>query len=105
MENQRTVFIHSKPNRNPKKSRTTIAGIIDMDAREIRIHGARNNTTLKESFRRSKGREIALGRAEKHPVQVIKLNNTKDKKKIYQKFLDAANVYIKHPNRLNITKK
>lgn len=98
---KRQVIMHSKPSKNPKKSRVTIGGIIDYEARTISIHGARNNTKLNETFKRSIGAEIALGRAAKKPIKVIKLNNTKDKKKIQQKFYDAANIFIKHPNRLN----
>ena len=100
METTRKVFMHSKPKANPKKSRTTIAGIIDMEAREIRIHGARNNTSKNEPFTRPQGRSIALGRATKNPLLVIKLNNTKDRKKIQQKFINIANQLIKKPYRL-----
>lgn len=100
MQNRRTVFMHSKPKTNLKKSRTTVAGIIDMDAKEIRIHGARNNTSVGDVFNRKIGRTVAEGRAEKHPFKVIKLNNTKDKKKIMQKFINAANEIFEKPYKL-----
>jgi len=101
MENVREVVMHSKPKRNPKRSRVTIGGIIDYDAKTISIHGARNNTSLGESFKRNIGRQVALGRAKSHPLVVIKLNNTKDKKKIQKKFYDAANLLIRKPYKLN----
>lgn len=91
------VFMHSKPKANLKKSRTTVAGIIDYDKMTISLHGARNNTSLGESFKRQIGRQIALGRAKKHPLTVVSFEENKAR----ETFNEYANIIIKKPYKIS----
>jgi len=90
------VFAHSKP-KNSKRSRITVAGIINYTDQTISIHGARNNTSLGESFKREIGREVSLGRAKKHPLYVIDIKG----KDAREEWYNAANLLMKKPYRIN----
>lgn len=90
------VVAYSKPKRNPKKSRTTVAGLINTATNKIFIHGARNNTSLGEVFRRPIGRKIAIGRAKKNPLMVVDFVPGKAR----EAFHEAANELMKKPYRI-----
>lgn len=97
MSNLRTVFVHSKPTEKKNKSRVTVAGIIDYEAKTIALHAARNNPKYGDVWTKKDGRERALGRAKKRPLQVL---NFGDRKEAGHVFHAAAVEIIKHPNIL-----
>jgi len=94
----REVFMHSKPKKNVKRSRTTIAGIVNYEEQTISLHGARNNTSVGETFKREIGRQVALGRARKHPIKVVPFSDAKTVRDIFNA---EATQLIKHSHRLN----
>lgn len=99
MSNLRTVFTHSKPSAKKNKSRVTVAGIINYDTKEVSVHASRNNPNYKDVFNKKEGRERALGRAKKRPLETRTFNEPKEG---IQVFLEMANEIMNHPNKLAV---
>lgn len=88
MENRKEVFMHTKT-KKPNKSKKTVAGIINFDNRTVCFGVAQ--CCKQDTFLKSKGRSIAIGRATKCPFT---LTYTEEQNP-FEVFREQATTYLK----------
>jgi hypothetical protein len=84
----RTFVFHSKPS---KKRRYTVAGILSEDGKTMNI-GSAIHFSKKETYLRKRGKDIAVGRAKKNPMETIEIVDSKSVGKEFIKYAENLNV-------------